>query len=290
MVYRSIFAPIAFEETARAVSDAALMLAKAQGGHVLGHHIRQRYQYYPPVAFYPMAADFPVTINDAQSEAASAFARTLRSVFEERCDAAGAHIVPVSEALKQNGVTASWADTTDILPAGFGRAARIADISVFALPPATDGHLETMVFESLLMQSGGPVLLVPREGLGVLPSRPLIAWDGSLPASQAMRAAEPLIAAAEQVVVLTIGHEDPGTPAIEEALHWVERCGATAREKTVDWPKGPIAERLLNQADAGNCDLIVMGGYSHSKAYESLLGGATRHILGHADRTVLMMH
>lgn len=290
MSYHSILAPIAFEETARSVTDAALVIARAFQGHVLGHHIRQRFEYYPPVAFYPLVAEFPAAAADAQTEAASAFARSLRSTFEERCDAANAHIVPIAEALKQNGVTASWTDEIGALPAGYGRYARIADLSIVAFPPAKDGHLETNAFEGLLMDSGAPVLLIPRSGLAAAPKRPLIAWDGSLPAARAMRAARPFISDAGQATVLTIGHEDLGTPGVESAASWLERAGALAEDRTIEWPKGPVAELILNQAEACNCDLIVMGGYSHSRLHETLLGGATRHILAHADRPILMMH
>lgn len=289
MTIRTIFAPIAFEETAAVVVDAALTLAKALHGHVMASHVRQRFEYYPPIAYYPMPFDVSASASEAQSEAASAFARSLRAVFEERCDAAGAHIVPLSEALKQNGVTASWTDTTGMPPTEYGRAARVADLSVIALP-SSSAQLETNLFESLLMESGAPVLLVPRDGLGASPKRILIAWDGSLEAARALRAARPFISDKAEATVMTIGHEDFGTPDVEAARGWVERSGGRANDKTIDWPKGPIAERILNQAEAANADLVVLGGYSHSRMHEALLGGVTRHMIEHADRAVLMMH
>ena len=58
----------------------------------------------------------------------------------------------------------------------------------------------------------------------------------------------------------------------------------------MDWPKNPIAERLLNQAEATNSDMIVMGGYSHARLFETLLGGTTRHMLAHANLALLLAH
>ncbi|MEE8623640.1 MAG: universal stress protein, partial [Alphaproteobacteria bacterium] len=37
-------------------------------------------------------------------------------------------------------------------------------------------------------------------------------------------------------------------------------------------------------------DLIVMGAYGHSRLYELIVGGATRHVLGHMTLPVLMSH
>ncbi len=37
-------------------------------------------------------------------------------------------------------------------------------------------------------------------------------------------------------------------------------------------------------------DLLVMGAYGHSRLRESILGGATREMLEHAQVPVLMVH
>lgn len=291
MKYRTVFAPVAFEDTAQSVSASALRLAADVSGHVLGQHIRPRYDYYPPVSFYSMAIDSAARADEARAEAAAAYARAVRGLFEQACDAAGAKIVPVSEAPAQNGLTASWSDATDVLPTAYSRAARVADVSVVARPGEINTRLETDLFETLLMHSAAPVLVVPPDtGLEALRTRALVAWDGSLAASRAVRGAMPFLLQAEEVVLLTVGEADSGTPDAERAHNWLERGGVTARVKTIDWPRGPVAERILNQADANGCDLVVMGGYSHSRMQENLLGGVTRHMLAHADRPVLMAH
>ena len=38
------------------------------------------------------------------------------------------------------------------------------------------------------------------------------------------------------------------------------------------------------------CDLVVMGGYGHSRVREMILGGVTRHMLASATVPVLMAH
>ena len=53
---------------------------------------------------------------------------------------------------------------------------------------------------------------------------------------------------------------------------------------------GDEAAALLNEARRLAADLVVMGGYGHSRFREFVLGGATRHMLDHADVPVMMSH
>ena len=51
-----------------------------------------------------------------------------------------------------------------------------------------------------------------------------------------------------------------------------------------------IAEALLAQARDEAADLLVMGGYGHSRLREMMLGGTTRSILEHMTVPVLFSH
>jgi nucleotide-binding universal stress UspA family protein len=290
MTYKTILTPIMYEETAKAQLESALMIAGAFHAHVHAKHVRQRYTYYPPVAYYPLAPESMVISDEVNEKASEALAAKLRAIFDETSHAAGAHVVPLDEALHQNGVTVSWGDGYGLIQNEFGQFGRIADLSIVTLPGEKTPVLETAVFESLLMSSGRPVLLAPREGLKEVPKRAAIAWDGSLPAARAMQAAMPFLEQAQEVVVVTVGEVDSGTPSCQDAANYLERCGVKASAKEVDWPKRPVAERILNQAEAHTCDLVVMGGYSHARLFETMLGGVTRHMLAHADLSVLMAH
>ena len=52
----------------------------------------------------------------------------------------------------------------------------------------------------------------------------------------------------------------------------------------------PAVDTLLAAAGAANADLLVMGGYGHSRVREVMFGGFTRRVLSHADLPVLMAH
>lgn len=290
MPFKSLFVPLGFEATVKTTTDGALMLCGAFNAHLLAHHVRQRYASYPPVEFFPSGSLANAMVQESHDEATASFARTVRATFEECCDQSGAKIVPVSEALKQNGVTASWTDETGQMASAYSLAARVADLVITALPDTKEDYLELGVFEELLFQSGAPVLALPRAGLDAVPRRPLVAWDGSLQASRVIRAAMPLLLHSEETTLLTIGETDTGTPGLEPAKQWLERAGVNVASRTVDWPGGPVAERILNQSDATNSDIVVMGGYSHSRLRESMFGGVTSHMLRHAEQPLFMVH
>ncbi|HSG95923.1 MAG TPA: universal stress protein, partial [Afifellaceae bacterium] len=52
----------------------------------------------------------------------------------------------------------------------------------------------------------------------------------------------------------------------------------------------PVGEDLLSRAADFSADLIVMGGYGHTRLRETVFGGATRTILEHMTVPVLMAH
>jgi nucleotide-binding universal stress UspA family protein len=52
----------------------------------------------------------------------------------------------------------------------------------------------------------------------------------------------------------------------------------------------PPVETMLEGAATAGADLLVMGGYSHSRVREVLFGGFTRRVLTAAELPVLMAH
>jgi nucleotide-binding universal stress UspA family protein len=47
---------------------------------------------------------------------------------------------------------------------------------------------------------------------------------------------------------------------------------------------------ILAEAGEEETDLLVMGGYGHSRLREMMLGGVTRHMLEHMSVPVLFAH
>lgn len=289
MSYKSVLVPMIVTETSRFVAEAALMIAGSSGGHVVGYHIHQTYYYYP-MSVGGDGLAYSSEVYASLEKASATISKTQRDVFWEACDTAGAHRVSLETASEKAGLTASWQDSEGIVPTDVSRAARIADLSVVALPGKNGNGLEFDLIERLLMASGKPVLLIPRSGLPALPQRVLVGWDGSRAAARAVDAALPLLQAAKEVRLVTIEHTNHDTPNADEAANYLRLHGIDAMANILDKSKGGVAAQILTEASSSKSDLLVLGGYTHSRFEEALLGGVTRYMLDHAECSILMAH
>nr|WP_315218568.1 universal stress protein [uncultured Duganella sp.] len=151
--------------------------------------------------------------------------------------------------------------------------------------------------QDLLLHCGRPLLLAPcRElapGTAAPFHHPLLAWDGGRRAARAISDALPLLRMADAVTLLVLNAEqrpaahgmEPGADmALLLARHGV-RVEVVREYTTVE-----IGAALLCVAAELSCDLLVMGGYGHRRARETLLGGATRTVLTEMTLPVLMAH
>ena len=70
---------------------------------------------------------------------------------------------------------------------------------------------------------------------------------------------------------------------------WQKEIAQDDIRVTLNQPTGAVAEEILNQADAINADLIVMGIHGHSAMYNLLVGSATKGVLKRSTRPVLLI-
>jgi nucleotide-binding universal stress UspA family protein len=172
---------------------------------------------------------------------------------------------------------------------GLGPLARQFDLTIIEQPnPDEPGDRETMV-ESALFESGRPVLIVPY--VPIAPFRlenALVAWDASATAARALGDAMPFLARAKQVEVVTVGDEAVAAPA-QGVIRHLARHGIEATFRSLP-SAGDVASTLVSYAFDSQADLMVMGGYGHSRIREFILGGATRGVLGTLTLPVLMSH
>ena len=187
------------------------------------------------------------------------------------------------------GGTVRWREVTGRTEEKLIAEARLADLLVFARSADRSDAHETQGRESALLQSGRPVLLAstPPATLGRTVA---VAWNGRLEAARAVTAAMPFLAAADQVHILTLraGHATGSEGArLAEALAW---HGIAATATAIVPESGPPFGALMRQATDLGSDLLVMGGYGHSRLQEMILGGATRYVLTHDGPPVLLVH
>ena len=70
---------------------------------------------------------------------------------------------------------------------------------------------------------------------------------------------------------------------------WQTEIAQDGIKVTLHEPTGLIADEILDQADAIEADFIVMGTHGHGAMYHLLVGSATKGVLKHATRPVLLV-
>jgi nucleotide-binding universal stress UspA family protein len=167
---------------------------------------------------------------------------------------------------------------------------RRASLTIMLRPRgASNAPLRTAMFERILFESGRPILLIPprwrRKTLG---GTILVAWDGSREATRALADAQPFLAAADNVFLVTIEREARGGLAIDDAAAHLRRLGLRCQARTVSGSDRETSQVLLEECDAVGADVIVMGGYGHPRLQEKLFGGVTHSLVATSPIPLLM--
>jgi nucleotide-binding universal stress UspA family protein len=252
----------------------AIALASAFEAHVTG------------IAF----AYEPEILPDPSGQGARRFLR----IREENEEAAAAAAAQFEKEAENAGVTVSARAVTITLSGSydlFGRIARRFDLAVVGQDEPDTEQSETLVAEGALFESGRPLIVVPYiHKDGVKLDRVMVCWDGSRPAARAIADAMPLLTRAGQVDVVIVekakSDEMPGADLAEHlARHGLKVSVHRIARGDVD-----VKDLLLNHAADSAADLVVMGGYGHSRMREFILGGVTRGMLASMTLPTLLSH
>ena len=165
------------------------------------------------------------------------------------------------------------------------RFARYADLTL--VTPHAEGFesMQSWVVNGALFESGRPILLLPKGPAGFpAVKRVMIAWDASVEASKAVRDAIGLMKAAEAVHAVLIdpvpSFEGHGPEPGADLAAYLGRHGiATTVHRLPQARARRPATRLRRTAADLGADLIVMGGFGHSRLRERIFGGTTTSML-----------
>jgi nucleotide-binding universal stress UspA family protein len=102
----------------------------------------------------------------------------------------------------------------------------------------------------------------------------------------------PLLKKAKQVEIVVISDKparQDEVPGADLGQH-LARHGLKVTVKRITSPDIDVPSTILSYAADSSADMIVMGGYGHSRLREFVLGGATRGLLESMTVPVLMSH
>jgi nucleotide-binding universal stress UspA family protein len=143
------------------------------------------------------------------------------------------------------------------------------------------------------LRAGRPVLAVPNGVDSLKAERVVIAWKDTREARRALRDSLPLIREAVSVAVVEIldrGSEMPAHTPINDVARYLARHRIAATVRQPEHATGSIAGELLRVARKIDADLIVTGGYGHSRLGEWIFGGVTQGLLAASPICCLLSH
>ncbi len=279
MSYKTILVYLSNEDQLPRLMAVAKDLAARNNAHLIGLHVMPGVEIYPgitypvdPRVFTDLANAYEVT---AEACKAAFLAATKDEDFATEWRRAEAGTRPVAEVATEN--------------------ARFADLVICSQPDPEHDDYATIVVEQLILESGRPVLIVPTsaniKSIGVVP---VLAWNGSKEACRAAFDALPLIEDAKLVTLLEVasrgGNGRKAEMAAGDMCATLDRHGVKCEVNRAVAGNISVGDELLSRLADKGADLLVMGGYGHSRMREFVLGGATRHILHHMTVPVLMSH
>jgi len=272
-----------------AVFRAAAGMAKTTRGHVVFLHVRSDVQSaVASIAAGDVGgtAGFGHVLQNLEQAAAETEARAREQVLafcrREKLALADS---PLAER-----PSATWQLQTGDEAQVVATYSRAADITVLDRR-CVNGTADLHMLQTVLLDSGRPILIMPDRPSPHIGRRVAIAWKDTPEAARAVAFALPSLAAAERVIIVSV-EEDARTTydaceRLRQALIW---HNTTTMVRHVRLNGREPAEALLTAVGAQNADLLVMGGYGHSRLREVVFGGVTRHVLQAADVPVLMAH
>jgi nucleotide-binding universal stress UspA family protein len=242
---------------------------------------------YPVTVFMETTLDIWLAAQRRATEEADAMERRLKTRLASLADGTELRRKDVMGG-EAGGILAVHCRYADIVVIGWSKNSGIKD-------GTRDGtEFERGLFRGSLLESGRPVLLVP-ESYKVTepPRRILIAWSPEREATRAVHDALPLLQGSELVTILAVaegsninGEEDAGA---DIARH-LARHDIKTEVKHVPASGRTVRAVIADEARYLGADLIVMGGYGHSRLSEWVFGGVTRDTMDDLMTPVLMAH
>jgi nucleotide-binding universal stress UspA family protein len=287
MSIKSILVPISGLEGYERALEAALIVARQFGSHVEVLHVTP-----DPAEMIPYG-----TLGVSEATMKSIVQGARRSTKEEIAKAKTAFEVfctrnqlplTASPPGPTAGASADWRQELGRESVWVGLRGRLADLIVVNQP--ADEWPGSATLEAALLETGRPVLVAPETPLRTLGGNVVIGWNGSAEAASAVAAAMPFIRAAKKVSILSGADGAELRLPAKDLVQHLGWHGVKATAHTFKTGPFSVGKALLAQVKKLGADLLVMGGYGHSRRREMIFGGVTRHVLSAARLPVLMLH
>ena len=277
---KTILLPFYDDDVSQRAFELSARIVRPLNGYIEGLFVLRR----PPIVDGDLLSESHFAQFDEECRRVAAQART-------RFDAcAAAQGLAVDTASASAGAAAGWREFEGVEGQVVGSHGRLFDVIVVGRDFGRPWLDWRVMVESALFESGRPLLLAPENPGTTFGEHVIIAWNSSTETARTVAFAMPFLARARNVTVLSVeGWGVPG-PMGEEFAVYLGRAGVRATARTVDAKGRAAGVAILDECSRNRADLLIKGAYTQSRLRQLIFGGATRHILAHAQIPVLLAH
>ena len=155
---------------------------------------------------------------------------------------------------------------------------------------------DTDYVDHLIMETGLPTVIVPADwDASKFAVHPVLGWKESKEAVGAVRHSLSLMRKSDAVDIVTATRTSDSDADLVNGIEISAYLAAhdincKFFSSPMDEDERDESETLLRHAHDNNCDLIIIGGYGHSRFREIVLGGVTRGLIRNSDVPIVLSH
>lgn len=287
MAFRKITCFVTGGARDAAALGSALLLATPAKGNVAALYLRADPRDVMPMVGEGLSGALMQDLMKSLEQENKSHAAKARDHLEKALAAIGGAYC--ERAPGSDRVSGSFAEAAGVTEDVMAAAARLSDVTVFPSVANEDRTAVLVGLEAALLEGGRPLLVAPEQTPAVLGRRVAIAWNGRTQSARALALAMPLLSGADAVHVL--GVDTMRTDAEEAApvVDYLAWHNIPAQYHKLSGA-GSVAQQLQDACAEVGADLLVMGGYGHSRLRELILGGVTRAMLNQTTLPLLLAH
>ena len=275
----TILLPFYDDSVGRHAFGAASRIAERTSGYVEGLFVLRR----PKILEGGDGEMLPNTYFSDVQEECRRIADAARARFESCAAALGCTF----GGLDTEGPNAAWREIEGSEEQVVGSHGRLFDLIVVGRELGQGWLNWRAIVESALFDSGRPVLVTPATVGPTIGETVVIAWNSSPEIARTIAFSMPLLTRARSVTVLSVQGWGAADPSGAEVAAYLTRAGVPAAARTVQTGARSPGETILAECSRSGADLLVKGAYTQSRLRQLIFGGATRHILAHAQLPVI---
>lgn len=289
MAIKTILACVSSGDSGRNVLETAWRVGSRFDAHIEVLHVRADPRGLVPYTGEGMDGSMIEEIMEVTEREGSERSLAARRMFDGFCqDHAELNITAAPGGA--TGTTICWREENGREDEIVAIRGRLFDFIVVGRPVRDTALPSPITLEAALLDTGRPILIAPPVMPPATGSHIAVAWESSPEAARALSAAMPILAKADKVTLLSADPVEPPSIPPSEGVARLAWSGISSSVVTFDVTQEEIGAAYLKHANEISADMLVKGAYARSRVRQMILGGRTRHVIGHTEIPVFLSH